>query len=82
MFTAKPGRSGWRGMSTPPNTAGTCASPPILHNLHGDGHSWKNHSISRENVLDVNSRIEKGSKSVWRVIEAKLNEAAESGLLK
>ncbi|MCB1699695.1 MAG: HD domain-containing protein [Halioglobus sp.] len=56
--------------------------PPILHNLHGDGHSWKENNIPKEKVLSLNSRIEEGSKSVWKVIEAKLNDAVAHGLLK
>ena len=56
--------------------------PPILHNLHGDGHSWKDNSIPKEKVLSMNSRIEQGSKSVWKVIETKLNDAVAQGLLK
>lgn len=56
--------------------------PPILHNLHGDGHSWKDNSIPKEKVLSLNSRIEQGSKSVWKVIETKLNDAVAQGLLK
>ena len=56
--------------------------PPILHNLHGDGHSWKDNNIPKDKVLSLNSRIEQGSKSVWKVIETKLNDAVAQGLLK
>lgn len=55
--------------------------PPILHNLHGGGHSWKTHNISAERVYAVNSRIAKGSESVWAVVKAKLDQAVEDGLL-
>lgn len=56
--------------------------PPILHNLHGDGHSWRDNDISKEKVFDVNSRIGIGSIDVWKVIKGKLNKAVEEGLLK
>ncbi|MFV2056195.1 MAG: HD domain-containing protein [Thiohalomonadales bacterium] len=56
--------------------------PPILHNLHGNGHSWRKHNIPKEMVFSVNSRIEEGSKSLWQTIEAKLNEAVSEGILK
>ncbi len=56
--------------------------PPLLHNLHGDGHSWKKHNISKEQVFSVNKRIEKGSVQLWEVLEEMLDEAVESKLLK
>ncbi len=56
--------------------------PPLLHNLHGDGHGWKENNISKEMVMNVNQRIANGSEAVWEVIEAKLKAGAEAGLLK
>ena len=56
--------------------------PPILHNLHDDGRSWKQHDVPKEKVFSLNSRIEQGSRSVWKVIEGKLHEAVEQGLLR
>lgn len=56
--------------------------PPLLHNIHGGGHSWKTHNISKEKVFSLNSRIKEGSTSVWNSIESKLNEAIEEGILK
>lgn len=56
--------------------------PPLLHNLHGEGHSWKKHNVSKEKVFDVNSRIAKGSEALWDVVKTKLNKAVDDGLLK
>lgn len=56
--------------------------PPLLHNLHDEGHSWVKHNISKETVLTLNSRIELGSHSLWENIRTKLEQAAENGLLK
>ncbi|BCE00430.1 HD domain-containing protein [Marinicellulosiphila megalodicopiae] len=56
--------------------------PPLFHNIHGDGHSWKAFNVSQEKVLSVNQRIELGSKKLWKVIKAKLSKAADDGLLK
>jgi putative hydrolase of HD superfamily len=56
--------------------------PPILHNLHGDGHSWKQHNIPEEKILALNSRIKLGSESVWNVIKSRLDSAFSQGLLK
>lgn len=55
--------------------------PSLLQNLHGGGHAWKENNISKEMVFSVNSRIGEGSGEVWQVIEAKLNEAIDDGLL-
>jgi putative hydrolase of HD superfamily len=55
---------------------------PLLHNIHGEGHSWKAHNISKEQVFSVNSRIGKGSKQLWTSLEQKLEKAVSQGLLK
>lgn len=56
--------------------------PPILHNLYGDGHSWREHNITENQILNVNGRIGKGSSELWDVIKSKLDDAFESGILK
>lgn len=56
--------------------------PPLLHNLHGEGHSWKAHGVTKEQVFSVNQRIDAGSKDLWSVIRKKLEGAVEAGLLK
>ena len=56
--------------------------PPLLHNLRGGGHSWKENDISRTRVLELNSRIALGSESLWQVLSEQLDKAAEDGLLK
>lgn len=56
--------------------------PPLLHNLHGEGHAWRKNNISKEQVFSVNQRIEKGSSDLWAVISEKLNSAVDKGYLK
>ena len=56
--------------------------PPLLHNLHGNGHSWKENNVSKEKVFSLNKRIEKGSVKLWKSLEKKLENAVEDGLLK
>lgn len=56
--------------------------PPLLHNLHDNGHSWQKHNVPKEKVFELNSRIANGSSDLWSVIEAKLNTAVETGILK
>ncbi|EAQ97964.1 HD domain-containing protein [Congregibacter litoralis] len=55
--------------------------PPLLHNLHGDGLSWKENAISEQRVLNLNSRIKDGSSAVWDSLESKLKDAFSKGLL-
>lgn len=56
--------------------------PPLLQNLHDDGHTWREHDINKEQVFSLNSRIGEGSGDLWAVIEGKLNSAVEKGILK
>lgn len=57
--------------------------PPLLHNIHDNGHGWKKNNISKEKVFALNSqRISAGSNKLWYSIEEKLNQAVTSGALK
>lgn len=53
--------------------------PPLLHNLHDNGHSWKKNNVPQEKVLTLNSRIAKGSKALWNNLKEKLIKAADKG---
>lgn len=55
--------------------------PPLLHNIHGHGHSWKTHGITKNKVFSVNQRIENGSKELWSVMRSKLEKAVDEGIL-
>jgi putative hydrolases of HD superfamily len=55
--------------------------PPLLHNLHGDGHSWREHGISLEKIIAVNSRIGKGSQKLWKIMRDRIESAVSNGLL-
>jgi len=56
--------------------------PPLLHNLHGDGHSWKENNVPKEKVFNLNKRIAKGSEELWASLKQKLDDAVENGTLK
>lgn len=56
--------------------------PPLLHNLYGDGHSWKENNVLKEKVFSVNQHINKSSQMLWQIMEAKLQEAVNNGMLK
>lgn len=55
--------------------------PPLLHNLNGDGHSWRENNVPKAKVFDLNSRIAKGSAELWVVLEEKLDKAVVDGIL-
>ncbi len=56
--------------------------PPLLQNIHDNGHGWQKHSIPKEMVFSLNSiRISAGSDKLWETMEIKLNEAVKNGLL-
>jgi len=57
--------------------------PPLLHNLHGNGHSWEKHNTPKEKVFALNGRrISGGSQQLWETLEVKLQQAVIDGLLK
>lgn len=56
--------------------------PPLLHNIHGNGHSWKAHGVTKEKVYSVNQRIEAGSKDLWSIMRSKLEDSVNAGILK
>ena len=55
---------------------------PLLHNLYGDGHSWKENNVPKEKVFEINSRIAKGSETLWASLDKKLVIAVHDGLIK
>ena len=56
--------------------------PPLLHNLYGNGHGWRENAISPEQVLAVNSRISKGSENLWQVLKSKITSVICDGKFK
>ncbi len=56
--------------------------PPLLHNLHSNGHAWKKHNITKEKVFSLNSRIKDGSQELWKSIKSKLEGVVSNGILK
>ncbi|WP_226648376.1 HD domain-containing protein [Microbulbifer variabilis] len=56
--------------------------PPLLHNIYGGGHSWKQYGITKEQVFSLNARIGMGSEVLWSEIRSKLEGAVKDGILK
>ncbi len=51
----------------------------VLLNLASRGKSWREHGVSREQVLAVNQRIEPGAPALWDFVRAQVEEAARRG---
>jgi len=50
----------------------------ILNHASG-GRSWKQHGVSRAQILKVNRRIEGGAPALWDYVRDLVDEAAERG---
>ncbi|HCG5293454.1 TPA: HD domain-containing protein [Vibrio parahaemolyticus] len=55
---------------------------PVLLNYHNNGQSWKENSVTREQALTINKRIEFGSVTLWDKAKELIEEATEKGWLK
>lgn len=54
---------------------------PVLHNLNAAGGSWRDHNVTRDQVITRVSPIGDGSSELWEVVRAQLDDAVQSGLL-
>ncbi len=55
---------------------------PMLLNYHNNGQSWKENSVTREQALTINKRIEFCSVTLWDKAKELIEEATEKGWLK
>ncbi|EKA6055668.1 HD domain-containing protein [Vibrio parahaemolyticus] len=55
---------------------------PMLLNYHNNGQSWKENSVTREQALTINKRIEFGSVTLWDKAKELIEEATEKDWLK
>ena len=54
---------------------------PVLANLSSRGHSWRQHGIVKQQVIERNRPIADGSRQPWDRISALLDQAVANGLL-
>lgn len=54
---------------------------PLLHNYHTEGRSWREHGITKQQVLNLNRHIADGSQSLWEYAESLIGDAAAKGYL-
>lgn len=55
---------------------------PILMNHQNQGQSWVEHGIARQQVIDINGRIEKGSNALWEKALEMIDDSVDKGWLK
>ena len=48
---------------------------PLLHNCFSDGRSWKEHKVTRDQVINKNQIIADGSEALWNLAKALIDEA-------
>lgn len=55
---------------------------PVLMNFLNKGGTWKEHNISKDQVVKRNRRIEDGAPALWELASQLIDEAVEMGLLR
>lgn len=54
---------------------------PLLLNFHTQGQAWRQHGVTRAQVLTVNAHIAHGSETLWAFARSLINEAVRLGYL-
>jgi len=54
----------------------------MLLNSHNEGQSWVENGVKREQALEINSKIELGSSTLWQKAKQVIDDATEKGWLK
>lgn len=54
---------------------------PLLHNIHTEGKSWREHGVTADRVLEINSRIGQSAPALWEKIRAMIMDCVEKGYL-
>lgn len=55
---------------------------PMLQNWKTEGHSWKKHQIKSSQVIERNSKIQRGSTKLWELAQSIIEEAKTKNYLK
>jgi putative hydrolase of HD superfamily len=54
---------------------------PLMHNYHTQGRAWREHGVTRDQVLGVNSCIAAGSSTLWDHAHSLIEDAVARGYL-
>jgi putative hydrolase of HD superfamily len=55
---------------------------PLLHNIYTEGMSWREHGVTADQVLEINSRIGQSTPELWEMIKAMVQDCVDKGYLK
>jgi len=55
---------------------------PLIHNYRTDGVTWKEHNISKKQVLKRNEHIKNGSETLWQYAQMIIEHGEKNGWLK
>jgi putative hydrolase of HD superfamily len=54
---------------------------PLLHNYHSQGKGWREHAITRSQVVERNKHIQAGSAELWQYASEIIEKSVEKGYL-
>jgi putative hydrolases of HD superfamily len=54
---------------------------PVLLNYHTQGSAWREHAVTRSQVIDRNRHVERGAPRLWEYVRALIDEATRRGWL-
>ena len=54
---------------------------PLLLNFHTEGRAWRQHGVTKAQVLAVNAHIADGSETLWAFARSLIDEAVDRGYL-
>ncbi|MCE0492462.1 HD domain-containing protein [Vibrio salinus] len=55
---------------------------PLMLNYHNQGKSWQENNINKEQVVEINRQIDKGSQTLWTYAQSMIEDAVQKGWLK
>jgi putative hydrolase of HD superfamily len=53
----------------------------VILNHASDGKTWKEHGVSIDQIMNINKRIEHGSKSLWEFTKHLIDDASDKGMI-
>jgi putative hydrolases of HD superfamily len=54
---------------------------PVLLNIHSQGHAWRLHGVTLDQVIDRNGRIADASQALWSFARERIEQASRDGFL-
>jgi putative hydrolase of HD superfamily len=54
---------------------------PILHNYYTEGMAWRDHGVTADRVLAINSRISLASPELWDKVQELIRDCVKKGYL-